>query len=145
MSRLFAILFVLWSAFAIAECDSSIQPSDTIGAVKAKLNCFAAENSKLKSELSAKTDIYAPMRIVYTSAKFEAQPLQADCVNKAVSTLVERHWKVVVKNSRLAELSNKNNSVVVDCRHRQVLVAGPDLNEAADIARLVEKLLFDKP
>jgi hypothetical protein len=53
MKRLILLALLVGNApFVISQCSSEITLGDTIGDVKNKLACFAAENAKLKQELA---------------------------------------------------------------------------------------------
>jgi len=140
----FAFCLVLWPVIAVADCDVDIQPSDTIGSVKAKLNCWAAENLNLKKELKAKAETYTPMKITWSNALAEAQPSTTECVSKAISVIQKRNWTLVTQDKRLAEFTNKNNMMVVDCSFHQIFISGPDESELEDIRDLFYGLIFPK-
>jgi hypothetical protein len=56
MKRLILLALLVGNApFIISQCSSEITPGDTIGDVKNKLACFAAENAKLKQELARRS------------------------------------------------------------------------------------------
>ena len=138
------LMFIMfWPVVAIAECDTSIQLSDTIGSVKEKINCLATENAGLKKELQSKKETYTPMRITWGSSTCDPQPSAAECVSRAISILQKRDWHLVAQSTKVAELTNKNNTIVVDCSFHQIVVSGPVRTELNDISKLFNKIIFD--
>jgi hypothetical protein len=103
---------------AVADCQTTIAASDTIGDVKAKLNCLAKENADLKVALQKKnTELVKALEATQNPSKQYLYLANKSFLNAATCI------------SWVADLLGKNdfgNINVVHTAHSVFATAGPD-------------------
>ena len=144
MNKYALVLVFAYSSFVFAECDTSIQESDTVATVRQKMACLASEVASLKQEVQAQKEAYRPMSITSRGDYGDPKPASyvRSCKNSAIAKLTAREWKTKEGPSYVAA-TNKNNSILVSCKYPDVIVTGPVPNEIKDITDVFHNLIFE--
>jgi len=142
---LFLFTFVVRT---FGQCDSTVsQTDDTVRTVKAKLACFAAENSNLRQQLAdtqqelSNLKSSTPAFSIY-GAQFDPKTLSYDtCKSKAVDSITKRGGAFARQDQNFVHLTLGSDWILINCNSTDysgyVLVMGSspgtsdqDLSEA---------------
>ena len=134
---------------AHSECEPNISPKDSIGDVKKKLACFAAENNRLKQELAniqRQTQV-GQLRIHSVRVHFERDELPANiCKARAIERTTTRRGTVVEKGKNWVDLQIGSIAVMVGCNPGEgyVIAAGVGHDEIQSVAQSLAWDIFPK-
>ena len=138
------VLLLTAAPFSFSECDATISPSDTIGEVKKKLACLAAENLKMKQDL-AQAQSQMTQWGINTYGIADTPPPIDTCKSKATASILKRGGAVGRQGENWIDLHLGSNAVVVVCQTDMsafVAISGPDETGMSGLGQLLRSEIF---
>jgi hypothetical protein len=150
----FALFLFTFVPSAISQCDATINPNDSIGSVKAKLACFAAENAKLKQDLANSQGVRFDSWLMTGafSRNFAPTDFSIDkCKATATAVIVNRGGTVLQTSpGNFVEFRLGGSLVSVLCTlfstpdRGLIVVAGPDKDAGQDLSGALRDQIFPR-